>query len=39
MLLERPLGELALLATAILLAGVLTGIFAGLFGIGGGAVS
>jgi len=33
-----PLAELAWLAIAILLAGIVTGIFAGLFGIGGGAV-
>jgi uncharacterized protein len=33
-----PLAELAWLATAILLAGIVTGIFAGLFGIGGGSV-
>jgi len=33
-----PLAGLAWLATAILLAGIVTGIFAGLFGIGGGAV-
>jgi uncharacterized protein len=38
MLLQVPLAELAWLAIAILLAGILTGIFAGLFGIGGGAV-
>src|SRR5499426_4677766 len=38
MLPEVPFAELALLATAILVAGILTGIFAGLFGIGGGAV-
>jgi uncharacterized membrane protein YfcA len=38
MLLEVPFAELAWLATAILLAGILTGIFAGLFGVGGGAV-
>src|SRR5438552_2040778 len=31
-------GELALLAAAIVLGGVITGILAGLFGIGGGAV-
>jgi uncharacterized membrane protein YfcA len=33
-----PAGELALLAAAILVAGLVTGILAGLFGIGGGAV-
>src|SRR5437660_9925549 len=33
-----PVSELALLVAAILVAGVLTGIFAGLFGIGGGAI-
>ena len=33
-----PLGELAWLAAAILIGGVITGILAGLFGIGGGAV-
>jgi len=33
-----PLAELAWLASAILLAGIVTGVFAGLFGIGGGAV-
>lgn len=33
-----PLAELAWLAAAILLAGIVTGMFAGLFGIGGGAV-
>jgi uncharacterized protein len=38
MLFGVPLAELAWLATAILLAGIVTGIFAGLFGIGGGAV-
>jgi uncharacterized membrane protein YfcA len=38
MLSAVPLAELAWLATAILLAGIVTGIFAGLFGIGGGAV-
>src|SRR6266851_7196532 len=31
-------GELALLAAAVLVGGVITGILAGLFGIGGGAV-
>jgi len=38
MLLGVPLADLAWLAAAILLAGIVTGIFAGLFGIGGGAV-
>ncbi|HSR81284.1 MAG TPA: sulfite exporter TauE/SafE family protein [Hyphomicrobiaceae bacterium] len=38
MLFGVPLAELAWLAAAILLAGIVTGIFAGLFGIGGGAV-
>src|SRR5229473_6707964 len=38
MLLDVPLGELAWLAAAILVSGVVTGILAGLFGIGGGAV-
>ena len=33
-----PLGEIALLVAAVLIAGVATGILAGLFGIGGGAV-
>src|SRR5690349_15156648 len=33
-----PLGEIALLVVAILASGVVTGILAGLFGIGGGAV-
>jgi uncharacterized protein len=33
-----PLAELAWLLAAILLAGIVTGVFAGLFGIGGGAV-
>src|SRR5205085_12452846 len=33
-----PPGELAMLAAAIVVGGVITGIFAGLFGIGGGAV-
>jgi len=33
-----PLGELALLAVAVVVAGVATGLLAGLFGIGGGAV-
>jgi len=38
MLLGVPLGELAWLAAAVMLAGVATGILAGLFGIGGGAI-
>ena len=38
MLLGVPPSELALLAAAILAAGVVTGILAGLFGIGGGGV-
>jgi uncharacterized protein len=38
MLLGVPLGELALLAVAVVIAGIATGILAGLFGIGGGAV-
>jgi len=33
-----PLGELAVLATAIVIGGVITGLLAGLFGVGGGAV-
>jgi uncharacterized membrane protein YfcA len=33
-----PLGELAALAAAIVLGGVITGLLAGLFGVGGGAV-
>ena len=33
-----PLGELAVLAAAIVAGGVVTGILAGLFGIGGGAI-
>ena len=33
-----PAGELALLALAIVIGGVLTGILAGLFGVGGGAI-
>jgi uncharacterized membrane protein YfcA len=35
---DVPFGELAVLAAAIILSGVVTGILAGLFGIGGGAV-
>ena len=38
MLLGYPIGELAWLALLIVAAGVVTGIFSGLFGIGGGAV-
>jgi uncharacterized membrane protein YfcA len=38
MLLGVPFGELALLVAAVVLAGVATGILAGLFGIGGGAI-
>jgi uncharacterized membrane protein YfcA len=38
MLLDVPLGELAWLAAAIIVSGAITGILAGLFGIGGGAV-
>src|ERR1700754_2380429 len=38
MLLGVPIGELALLALAVVIGGVATGILAGLFGIGGGAV-
>jgi uncharacterized membrane protein YfcA len=37
-MLNIPLGELALLAGAIMVGGVITGILAGLFGIGGGAI-
>src|SRR5919197_114133 len=33
-----PLGELAWLAAAVMAAGIVTGLLAGLFGIGGGAV-
>ena len=33
-----PLGELAWLAVAIVAGGIVTGILAGLFGIGGGAI-
>jgi uncharacterized membrane protein YfcA len=36
--LDVPTGELALLAAAIIAGGVITGLLAGLFGIGGGAV-
>ncbi len=38
MLLGVPLGELAWLAAAVLVGGVVSGILAGLFGIGGGAI-
>jgi uncharacterized protein len=38
MVLGVPLGELAWLAAAVIVAGIVTGILAGLFGIGGGAV-
>jgi len=38
MLTNVPLGELALLAAAIIAGGIVTGILAGLFGIGGGAI-
>jgi uncharacterized membrane protein YfcA len=38
MFLDVPLGELAWLAAAILVSGAVTGILAGLFGIGGGAL-
>jgi uncharacterized protein len=38
MFLDVPLGELAWLAAAIVVSGVVTGILAGLFGIGGGAI-
>ena len=38
MLLSVPLSELFWLALAIIIAGVITGLLAGLFGIGGGAV-
>ena len=37
-LLGTPVGELAFLAAAILVAGAVTGLLAGLFGIGGGAL-
>ena len=33
-----PAGELALLALAIVIGGVLTGLLAGVFGVGGGAI-
>jgi uncharacterized membrane protein YfcA len=38
MVLGVPLGELALLVAAVVVAGIATGILAGLFGIGGGAI-
>src|SRR5436853_4018315 len=38
MLINVPLGELAWLAAAIIAGGLVTGILAGLFGIGGGAI-
>src|SRR6266496_2852216 len=38
MLLGVPLNELLWLALAVVIAGVVTGLLAGLFGIGGGAV-
>src|SRR5436853_1180562 len=38
MILGVPMGELAWLALAIIAGGVVTGILAGLFGIGGGAL-
>src|SRR5271169_2940008 len=38
MLLGYPIGEIVLIALWIVGAGILVGIFAGLFGIGGGAV-
>src|SRR6266550_9164296 len=38
MLLGVPLNELLWLALAIVIAGIVTGLLAGLFGIGGGAV-
>jgi uncharacterized membrane protein YfcA len=38
MILGIPIGELAWLAVAILIGGVVTGLLAGLFGIGGGAI-
>ena len=38
MLAGHPLSELALLAAAIIAGGIVTGILAGLFGIGGGAI-
>ena len=38
MLLGVPLTELLWLAVAVIVAGVITGLLAGLFGVGGGAV-
>lgn len=38
MLLGYPIGDLALLAAALLAAGAVTGLLAGVFGVGGGAV-
>jgi uncharacterized membrane protein YfcA len=38
MVLSVPAGEIALLVAAVMVAGVATGILAGLFGIGGGAI-
>ena len=38
MLLGVPLTELLWLALAVIVAGIVTGVLAGLFGIGGGAV-
>jgi uncharacterized protein len=38
MILGVPLGELAWLAVAVIAGGIVTGILAGLFGIGGGAI-
>ena len=38
MFLGVPLDQLAWLAAAVFVAGIVTGIFAGLFGIGGGAI-
>ncbi|ALK10080.1 sulfite exporter TauE/SafE family protein [Blastochloris viridis] len=37
-MIDIPLGELAVLAAALIAAGVITGLMAGLFGVGGGAV-
>jgi uncharacterized membrane protein YfcA len=37
-MLDIPLGELAALSAALITAGVVTGLMAGLFGVGGGAV-
>lgn len=38
MLLGVPMGELAMLAVGLLVAGALAGVLAGLFGVGGGAI-